>query len=119
MLQRLNDTTSLILKLLIIFLATVAILYLGVSVYGNIAMSNALKTDGLPAYPGVSKAPYEITLTTTGAKLLVKEYDNPSDGVYILNGYYSLKDDRWQWTDRSLKLDEYYFGDIKIIRRVK
>lgn len=119
MIQRLNDLGSLIIKFLIIALASVFIIYLGISVYGNIVLNRAESSGGLPVYPSISKAQYEITLTTTGQKLLAKEYEQPSEGVYVLDGYYSVNDGKWRWTDRTLSLDTFYFGEINIQRRSK
>ncbi len=119
MIQRLNDLGSLIIKSLIIIIAATVIFYFGISVYGNIILGRVVADNGLPVYPSISKAQYEITLTTTGEKLLAKEYENTKEGIYVLNGYYSLKGGTWRWTDRALSLDTSYFGEIKIERRVK
>ena len=117
--HRANEFLTLVIKVMVILVASVAIVYLGISVYGNWALSRVVADGELPAYPSVSKAQYEVTITTTGATLLVKEYDSPSDGVYELDGYYLIENDKWVWTDKQLSLDEYYFGEIDIERRMK
>lgn len=120
MLQKANEFTSLILKSMAILLAGAAIFYIGISFVGNIMLAKQAQDTGAPTPPSISKAQYEFTLKTTGEKLLAKDYDTIKETdpqIYRLNGYYEILDGKWRWVDRNLTLDEYYFGDIQIVKR--
>ena len=117
MLQGLNNFTSLVLKLMAITAIVLAVLYFGVSIWGNIAISRA-NNPSLPDMPDISKAPYQVTVEATGQTLLAKEYviikaDEPQ--IYELNNYYSLIDDKWVLVKSNVPLDEYYWGDITTV----
>jgi len=116
MLQNLNNFSSLVLRLMLIAVIVMAVLYFGVSIWGNIALGRSNDTS-LPDMPSLSKAPYQITMVTTGQTLLAREYETIDTGVYVLKGYYSLVDKKWQWHETMLELDTYYWGDIIIKRR--
>lgn len=101
----------------LVFLACAG-LWFAVSIYGNVA-------DGKPTAPGlpdISTASYSVKITTTGQTLLAEKYEILKAGdpqVFTLDGYYSLRGNKWRWNKSVLRLDEYYWGDIIIERRVR
>ena len=117
MLQNLNNFTSLVIKLIVITAIVLAVGYFGISIWGNISLSR----DNTPDMPSVASAPYEIHIATTGQTMLTKEYviiraNKPA--AYDLDNYYMLKNNKWVLIESKLTLDEYYWGDITIQRRV-
>lgn len=87
------------------------VIWIILSIIGNCAINEA------GYIPDIDDAKYEIRISATGESLFAKEYDNPSDGIYILHGYYEYKDDKFRWHKSDLKLDEFYYGKIEIIQR--
>ena len=118
MLTRLNDFTSLLLKLLLIVVIVIAGFYLVVSVYGNWSLAQPLST-GIPGLLSIGKAPFEISIKNTGETLLAKSVEDNGSGRYTLNGYYSIIADKWVWHENTLVLDTYYFGPVSVEKRSK
>jgi len=113
--NQLNAWLSIVLKLIAVAVIIAAVLWFGLSVYGNIVENRG--TNAIPEFPGISKAAYQVALTTTGQLLFTDDYDIVAPGIYSINGYYYLSDGKWHWTKNILEIDEYYFGDIIIERR--
>lgn len=113
-----NKTTSLIIKLLVIGLAGLLILWIILSVIGN-----AFEGNDIPSPPNLENARYAVTLSSTNQLLFTDNYDvqrsvrAPDKMVYVLHGYFELKDNKYCPHENDLQLDEYYFGDIIITRR--
>lgn len=120
MLQNLNNLTSLLLKLTVIIAIVLAVLYFGVSIWGNIALSRAAAGPG--DVPNLSDAPYRVSVRNTGQTLLAKNYvsiKSTDPEKWDIIHYYTLVDNKWMLVESTLSLDEYYWGPIKIERRVK
>lgn len=113
MLRETNDFLSIVWKIVGLVLLAVAGVYLAICIIGNISLNRA-KTG--PAMPSVKNAKYEFTIETTGQQLLTSTYQQ-SGTIYTLNGYYSLKDNKWIYTKNVLELDSKYFGPIELITR--
>jgi len=73
--------------------------------------------NSLPKPPAVSKAAWSVTIRNTGNVIYTNSYDHPTDAVYILHGYYEIKDGKYRQHKNDLTLDELYFGDIIIKKR--
>ena len=120
MLQNLNNLTSLVLKLMVITAIVLAVLYFGISIWGNIALNRA---DAGPANePGISAAPYRVSVRNTGQTLLAVNYvtiRSKDPQKWEIIHYYTLVDNEWMFVESTLPLDEYYWGPIKIERRLK
>lgn len=67
--------------------------------------------------PDIDDAGYEFYIKANGRMIFTDEYMIISDGIYILNGYYELMDNKYKWHDSDLELDEYYFGEIQVTKR--
>ena len=119
MLDRLNSLSEIIKNLAIAGGVSLLGIYAIVSIWGNIAINQT--ADPESGYPSKSKAPHEITITTTGQKLFTKKYevvkkDEPQ--IYSLpSGYYYLTDGQADFTKEPLTLDEYIWGDIEVRKR--
>lgn len=109
----LNEWLSIILKIGIIVVVVIGSIWVGLSIWGNIAEAQS----GAPDMPDISKAEYIITLTATGQRFLTDSWESPAEGQYLINGYYELDGSKWRWRETDLLLNEFYFGDIKISRR--
>lgn len=109
--QGLNDWLSIVWKGLGLLFLAAFIIYIGLSVWGNIATSNMQNNAEGP------KATYEFLVATTGEKIYANEYEKPADGQYLLNGYYVLERNRWRWHSDVLLLDEEYTGPILMKRK--
>jgi len=110
--QGVNDWLSIILKGIVIFIVIVGVLWLGLSVWGNLAeKSPAAKL------PTIDKAPIVFTITNTGQQVLAKNYTTESDGRYTLHGFYNMEKGKWKWRSDDLTIDPFYFGKITILRR--
>ncbi len=121
MLQNTKDVSSIILMWMAIAFVSLLVLYLGISVWGNIALSRANNTE-VPEMPAITKAPYQVDIYTTGQTLLAKEYvtikaDKPAK--YDIVHYYTIVGNEWLLVESTLPIDEYYWGEIIIKQRVK
>ena len=110
--QRVNDWLSIILKMMAICIIVVGVLWVGLSIWGNIANSN-----DDPDPPDESKAGYVVMLHATRQTLYTNKVSDLGNGRYDVQGYYELIKNKWVFRDIHLPLDEYYFGDITIKSR--
>lgn len=116
-----RDFQSVVLLTALIVLVTLGILFMGLSIWANVAENSDIT--GLPRMPAASKAQYTIELRTTGDVLLTNDYDvaespnNPDMLLYTLNGFYRVENDKWKYDESDIPLDEYYFGEITPNRR--
>lgn len=124
MLQRINDfltagntLASLVLKLFLILLIILAIPYIGITIYGNIVENRPVSA--MPTMPSIDKAPYIVTVSTTGQQFLSKTDVTPQGTVYLLKDFYTVRDNRWVLQRTILPLDSYYWGKITVERRVR
>ena len=95
---------------MLIVVGVLVIGWISISFYANFAEKD--KRDA----PPVTKAQYEFRITTTNEILLVQDFDSvASDGydIYTLNGFYRLDDDKWEYQDVVLSLNEKYWGEIQ------
>lgn len=67
--------------------------------------------------PNVDKAKFQVLITANGRILYTDDYDEQTEDVYVLHGYYELKDNKYRWHEADLKIDVYYYGDIIITKR--
>ena len=112
--SRLNEWLSIVLKLVILVVVILAIMWGGMSIYANVTE----KDSGVfPKLPDVKKAQHMVVLKTTGELLLTDDYDILGDGEYVLHGFFSVVDGKWEWHDKDILLNEKYFGEITIKRR--
>ncbi|MFC1904653.1 hypothetical protein ACFLXT_02700 [Chloroflexota bacterium] len=119
MLNSLNTTLSIILKVVFI-----VVLCLGATWVILAFIANAGEDDiaGLPKLPG-SKADYMITMRTTGSIILTPSFkvsDSPKGNghqVYTAHGFYQSNGKKWVWSKDDIILDEYYFGEITVSKR--
>ena len=111
--QTVNDSLSIILKIMAIIAITIGVLWFGLSIWGNIAIDN----DKSPDPPKESKAGYEILLHATGQTLYSNKVSDLGNGRIELNGYYEIEKDKWIYRNIDISLDKYYFGDITVRRR--
>ena len=91
---------------------------MALSLWANVA-ENKAPDDGIPDYPSISKAQWEVTINNTGNVLLTNEYGHPTDNLYILHGYYEIQGKKYKYRDVDLPLDEDYFGPIIVERRTE
>ena len=110
--QGVNDWLSIILKGMVIFIIIIGVLWLGLSIWGNITEKSAAAPP-----PSIDKAPLVFTIVNTGQQILTTDYSVEADGRYTLHGFYNLEKGKWKWRNEDLTIDEFYFGEIKIIRR--
>ena len=115
--RTINNFLSAVLKFIAIVLAILAILYVGLSVYGNIWGDKPAGTT--PSPPSVTKAEYSFTIKATGQTIYADSYVTINKGEYYLKDYYRLENGKWRWTDSNLKLNEKYFGPIEVKRRTE
>ena len=70
--------------------------------------------------PDIKKARYMVIIASNNNLLLTNEYDvfpsSQGEGLnlYKLYGYFEVDGDKFKWNDKTLSLDEYNFGKIKI-----
>ena len=82
------------------------IIYLGVTIYGNIA-TGEIK---------IPSAEYEIYIHSNGNILYADEVIQDGSS-YVLPGYYELIGRRFKYRDAELSLNESIFGPIEVRRR--
>jgi hypothetical protein len=115
--QAINDWLSIFLKIALIIAIAAGITWFSVSIYAN-AKENDIISD-IPKYPKIEKAQYEVVFKATNNILLTNEYEHPQDNIYIINGYWEIKDGKYRYNDAILPLDETYFGNIDVRRRTQ
>jgi len=100
--------------LILVLLVIVAVLFwIGMSVYANFFQ----KPEGsLPEMPDIEKATYSVLIKNTHNLLLTDEYEKQGT-IYILDGYWQLMGQKWEYRDSRLVLDEAIFGTIEVKRR--
>ncbi len=116
MLGKLNELSSVILKVMAIVVIAAVVIWLIISAWGNYALAHK---NNLPTPPSISKAAYQFDIKATGYSYLTDNFTTPKAGVYVLNGYYSLHGKRWEYNKGKLTLDTYYWGTITEKRRGK
>lgn len=114
-LNNINQTLSVFLKAIIIFLLLVFIGYLGLSVWGNATEGRSQVAD----MPSIRSAPYMFKMATTGQVILTKTYDTLQEGKYLLHGFYDLGNGKWQFSKYDLMLDSFYWGKITVEKRTR
>lgn len=102
-----------ILKILLIVFICIAIFFGGVTIYAN-WFDNSGKP---PDLPDVEKARYVVYIKANSNVLFTNDYRNDHDGVYVLDGYWELDDNKYKYREIELWLDEAVFGEIEIKRR--
>lgn len=96
---------------MIIVMIVVGLFYAGISVYAN------LQTQlGEYKLPSSSEAKYEFTIRNTGSVLYTDIY-SIRGMEFTLIGYWELVEDKYQYRDRQLILDQQIFGTITVRRR--
>ena len=119
--HKLNELLSIILKFFLIIAVCIGIAWAGISVWANIFPPPV--PGELPAMPAMSKAQYVVLLKTTGEVMLTNFYSagvSPKDKslqLFTLKGFYRNTNNKWRLSKGTLLLDEYYFGDIEIVKR--
>lgn len=78
----------------------------------------------LPRMPGKSKADTQLIMKSTGDVILVKNYEvswsphDPTKQLYTVQpDYYVISDGKWRKKSVTLPLDEFYWGDIIVVKR--
>ena len=115
-LESTNAIAKLALKIVILIILLAALMWAVTCAYANIV--ERLGNDS-PKMPSIDKARYTVTIRSIGETCLTNKYTRLSDARVILHGYWEIKDNKYQYHDIDLTLDEYYFGDILIERRVQ
>ena len=75
---------------------------------------------GEPEEPGINKAQYEVFIHANAKTLYTDDLDAVADGKYlsyVLHGYYEYFDDKFEYRDKDLLLEERYFGKISVNKR--
>jgi hypothetical protein len=114
--DRANSIAKLALKIVILIILLAALVWVGTCAYANIVERLG---DNSPKMPSLEKARYTVTVRSIGETYLTNKYTRLSDTQVILHGYWEIKDNKYRYHDIDLPLDEYYFGDIVIERRVQ
>ena len=108
--NNINNWLSIILKFGLIIAVAVGIIWVGMSIAANIDEGK----NAMPEFPDADKAGKTVLLKTTGEVLLTNRVDNPSPGIYILRGFFMLKDNEWEYYETDFQVDEYYFGKVVV-----
>jgi len=93
------------------FLCLIA--YFGVCVYAAVKGPQIISG---PQPPSVDKAPYSVTVESTGVTIYTEDISN-AGSVYTLNGYWEMRGTQFIYRNVKLILDEDIFGTIKVRRR--
>lgn len=117
--RRTNDTLSVILKLMLIITIVAVLVWVGISVWGNIVIDNQKHAGELPAAPSAEKAPYQVNVTASNQVLYCRTYSIPRRGVYVLEEYYSVNKGKWVFSKVPLEMDSFYWGPITVTARTK
>ena len=115
-----TKVTKLILMWALILFVGFVLFWVGTSIYANVTENNI--DDGLPDFPSIKKAQYQVTVKATGEVLFTDDYDTAlgvKGEAHTLHGYWQVKDNKFRYFDHDLVLDEYYFGNIIITRRTE
>jgi hypothetical protein len=115
-LSRAESWSNIIKNFVIVGGIVVAVFLLGISIYAN-ATEDRPGGAGLPKAPPVDKAAWEVTIKNTGNVLYTDSYEQPSEGVYVLHGYYEIHESKYESHTNDLVLDDNYFGDIIFKKR--
>lgn len=108
---------SIIIKnIVIIGGIAVAVFFLGLSLYANFVEDRPVDA-GLPKPPSINQAAWQLTIRNTGNIIYTNSCEHPSDNIFILHGYYEIKDGKYRKHDNDLMLDKKYFGDIILKKR--
>jgi hypothetical protein len=90
-----------------------------ISGIGNIVLNNQAKAAQPPA---IEKARYAFFINATNESIFTSHYEiksHSNNPVYILHGYYEIKNKKYYWHDSDLTLDEFYFGKILLVDRTE
>lgn len=113
--ERFQSWTDIIKNIVIIVGISLAVIFVGLSVYANISEG---KDGDMPDPPSIEKAQYKFIIGQYEV-IYTDKYEVQGNGKYLLNGYYALGDDKYKLFKINLPLDEKYCGKIKIIDRTK
>lgn len=106
-----NKTFSLLLKIVLLIILILGVSFLGLSIFGNV-----IGSDDTPKLPDADKARYQFLIKNTGEYIFTDDYSTDG-GIYVLHGYYELKDGKYRWHDKDLSLNPEYFGLIQVRKR--
>jgi len=116
-----NEVLKLILMVAVISIIAIGVFWLSTSIYVNITEND--NDTGLPIFPKVSKAQYLVIIKATGEVLLSNDVKTTlgekGQEIHTLRGYYQDIKDKYRFVDSVFVLDEWYFGEITIERRVE
>jgi hypothetical protein len=113
-LGKLNLSTSIIKNIVIIGGISIAAIYLLVSVIANATED---RPGSGPKPPSIEKAGWALDIKTTGQTLYTNKYEQSSDDIYILHGFYAIDGKKYKRFKTDLTIDERYFGEISIHKR--
>ncbi len=111
-----NQFAKLALKIVILIILLAALMWVGTCAYANIVERLG---NNSPKMPEIDKARYTVIVRSIGETYLTNKYTKLSDTQYILHGYWEVKNKKYRFHAIDLLLDEYYFGDILVERRVQ
>lgn len=114
---RFNLWLSAYIKVVLLAVIALVILWAGVSVYANATAKHNQRPQAIPPLPQVTQAHWVFIVKATGETLLSNEKTDIGPGSYVLHGYYELNSNEWEYHPGNLRLNEKYFGPIKVIKR--
>ena len=103
------------LLILILLVILAGLSWVGISIYANFIQSPAGASSTMP---DIEKATYSVYIENTGNLILTDSYEHQGN-IYILQGYFELVGQKWQYRKSELVLDEAIFGKITIERRLE
>ena len=120
MLDRISQVESVILKGIGIIAAVALVAYALLSVVGNIVLNR--QADPESGYPSKGKAPYQLTITTTGQLIFTKKYEvlkNDDPQIYRLPSGFYITTDKGEvdYLKPPLELNERIWGEIVVKKR--
>jgi len=106
-----KNLTQGILFILLIIVVVIFFAWLILSGVGNCMNPDEVKS------PSIEDAQYRVFIRASNEVVFTHDYDEPEEGIYILNGYYEYKDGKYKHHESLLTLNEYYYGPIEISKR--
>lgn len=88
------------------------VVYGGITIYGNIHLSNA---DDYYS-PDKDKAQYSARIINSGLTFY-SDRAVQNGSIIVLDGYWELIDDKYEYQNELLPLDEKIFGPIRLVKR--
>ena len=104
----------------IIVLTIIAILLAGISACTDTTISDGSKSQQIGERPkGIEDCKYKISWSSN--MIYTNSYDKAIVGdneIITVHGYFEMGRDEWVWKGIDVKLDEKYFGEIKIVQQI-